>query len=82
MKGKSVGHLQTVVSDCGVTSFFVKVNVLVLHPGRCFERCRSGGLVIDSPMGAGLPGTARRANPSSLHNGISNLCYLSLLYPG
>ena len=37
--------LQTVVRDCGVTSFFVEVNVFVLHPGRCFERCWLGVLL-------------------------------------
>ena len=45
MKGKGVGYLQTVVSDWGVTSFFVKVDVLVLHPGRSFERCGPGVLL-------------------------------------
>jgi len=45
VNGKSVGYSQTVVSDCGVTSFFVKVDVLVLHPGRSFERCGPGVLL-------------------------------------
>jgi len=45
MKGKGVGHLQTMVGDCGVTSFFVKVNVLVLHPERGFERSGSASVL-------------------------------------
>ena len=45
MKWKTVGYLQTVVGDCGVTSLFMEVNVLILHPGRGFERCGPGVLL-------------------------------------
>jgi len=77
-EGEGAGYSQTVVGDCGVTSFFVEVNVLVLHPGRSFERCRPGVLVLGcvykytrtclgvdwSSIHPWAPGTARRANPS------------------
>ena len=42
---KSVGNLQSVVSDCGVTPFFTKLYILVLHAGRCWERYKASARV-------------------------------------
>lgn len=33
------GDSQTMVGNRGVTSFFAEIGVLVLHLGRCLERC-------------------------------------------